>query len=444
MYWDEQRQRYFPASSRPLGAPVSATTQPLRPVADAASRSTSRRSRNRRNGIYGGETAYPPESEGQRGAVSHWKTVHAVNDGLLYGQRRRTMHDLQVVQLSRNSVEHVPYDTGVGLPRTHDFPFDLGSTISTMCTMGDTGEDGMRLWLGDATGWLYKVDAVDPFCERHYYLGTPITSIMRSGQITLVTSLGSPARMLVNRAQSAGLWLLREFPPNVCNDVRCGQVCGRAAAVGGRQGPMYFFDAEQDQFVRWKGKSDTFSLCFQDQNLLYIGMRSGKVGRWDLRQPNTHPDTVINMSEKDIQIGGAPVQHLRLIHQYGMLVETMRGDLEVHDLRFLQGATPMLQFQGHVSSYEQKPGLTIDPSEDFLFAGGGDCRLRVWSLRTGRRVASDVEGPSAASSTSPFHKIYPSPICAMEILKDEQQTYLVMGSGTYLRRIGLGPLGLLR
>lgn len=60
---------------------------------------------------------------------------------------------------------------------------------------------------------------------------------------------------------------------------------------------------------------------------MYMGMRNGVVERWDLRQPSAASDTVVNMSSKADCTGGAPVQHLRLVHQHGLLVETMRGDV---------------------------------------------------------------------------------------------------------------------
>lgn len=60
---------------------------------------------------------------------------------------------------------------------------------------------------------------------------------------------------------------------------------------------------------------------------MYMGMRNGVVERWDLRQPSAASDMVVNMSGKEDRTGGAPVQHLRLVHQHGLLVETMRGDV---------------------------------------------------------------------------------------------------------------------
>ena len=59
-----------------------------------------------------------------------------------------------------------------------------------------------------------------------------------------------------------------------------------------------------------------------------MGKRNGTIQRWDLRQPGSNPDLILNMSEKTgIVAGGAPVQHLRTLHGYGLLVETMRGDV---------------------------------------------------------------------------------------------------------------------
>ena len=61
---------------------------------------------------------------------------------------------------------------------------------------------------------------------------------------------------------------------------------------------------------------------------MYMGKRNGTIQRWDLRQPSSNPELIVNMSKKSGAVaGGAPVQHLRTLHGYGLLVETMRGDV---------------------------------------------------------------------------------------------------------------------
>ncbi|CDO76704.1 hypothetical protein BN946_scf184975.g13 [Trametes cinnabarina] len=242
-------------------------------------------------------------------------------------------------------------------------------------------------------------------------------------------------------------WLLREFPVNVCNDVWCGQVSNTNVVVGGRRGAVCFMDAERDEYIRLRRDSDVFSLSFQDQ-LLYIGMRSGAIERWDLRQPYSNPDVIVNMTLKPGTTGGAPVQHLRTIHGYGLLVETMRGDLEVHDLRYQKEQTPLLQLSGHVSSYEHRLGLAVDSGENFVFAGGGDSRLRGWSLRTGQALHSDsIQDAMNAPPhlmTRPFLKTFSHPIRALEFLEDEKKTYLWLASDKFLHKVVLGPNNVFR
>lgn len=134
--------------------------------------------------------------------------------------------------------------------------------------------------------------------------------------------------------------------------------------------------------------------------------------------------------------------------------------LESHDLRFLRKNDPVLCFEGHIPSYESKlvsmstnfvppdfswfcpQGIAVDPDENFVFAGGGDCRLRIWSLSTGQRLPSRNE--NFLSVTLEGNVAKPSqPIRAMEILEDSSRAWLWVAYNSVLNRIDLGPRGLL-
>ncbi|EIW59411.1 uncharacterized protein TRAVEDRAFT_46720 [Trametes versicolor FP-101664 SS1] len=442
MYWDEEKNRYFPLSSRPAGALVS-STPPVAPSTSLAAppSAQSAQSRKRRKLARDEQENPPCEDEGlaySSKSAATWRNLNAFREASSGGRLRRCIHGLQSASISARSAESELLDNN------GRFPLDVGETVSALCTRVDESGDS-NMWIGGGSGWLYTMNSKEPDHRwREFYLGTQVTSITSSGPTTLVTSLGSPARALVTRAQTVGLWLLREFPTNLCNDAWCGHVYNRTIVVGGRRGAVCFVDAERDQYVRLHCESDVFSVRLQNQNLMYIGMRNGVVERWDLRQPGAASDTVVNMSSKADRTGGAPVQHLRLVHQHGLLVETMRGDLEVHDLRFLRDTTPLIQFDGHVSSYQHRLGIAIDSEEDFLFAGGGDSRLRAWSLRTGDPLHDDIATGPISPGSNPLKSRYPRPICALEFVPDNQQTHLWAGSHTHLHRIQLGPNGVLR
>ncbi|KAI0667765.1 hypothetical protein C8Q78DRAFT_1071810 [Trametes maxima] len=435
MYWDGEKKRYFPLSSRPAGAPPNRQKM----IPSNVSRPQDAVSRKRK--VFYRDSESPSENYSRNVLVSgnggYWRTYTTLRESQLHGRRRQCLQKMQAEILSSGAIESDLSDL------SGRFPLDVGETVSALCTKGDTGSG--NIWIGGGTGWLYTMDTREPDHRwREFLLGTQITSISRSGPITLVTSFGSPARALVTRSQTLGLWLLREFPPNLCDDVRCGRVIDRRVIVGGRGGALCFLDVERDQFVRVRRESDVFSLCFQNQDLLFLGMRNGVIERWDMRLPDTSPDMVVNMSKEEAQRSGvAPVQHLHAIHGHALLIETMRGDLEVHDLRYLNNATPLLRFDGHVSSYKQQLGLTIEPGENFVFAGGEDARLRAWSLRTGQALHSEVANLQTAPGANPFHANYSHPIRTMEIVPNDEKTFLWMGSHTHLHRIELGPNGIL-
>ncbi|KAH9851681.1 hypothetical protein C2E23DRAFT_732503 [Lenzites betulinus] len=437
MYWDEEKKRYFPLSSKPARGPTATAVSAQQTVQTA--RIPPQQSRKRKAGslvseppIFHERSTPSASAEG----VHFWRNLNALREGPLNDQRRRCMHNMQIAHMFSHSNRPTPPDRGI----------DIGESVSALCSRTDDPDDS-GMFIGGGTGWLYIMDGEDPDRRwREFCLRSQITSITRSESITLVTSLGSPVSALVTtRAQRIGSWLLREFPPNICSDAWSGHIYDRTIVVGGKRGAVCFRDAEHDNYVRLHCESDVFSTRLQNENLLYLGMRNGTIGRWDLRQPQAASDTIVRMSEKRERTGGTPVQHLRIVNHDGLLVETMRGDLEIHDLRFLRSATPSLEFKGHVSSYQHRLGLAIDPAESFLFMGGGDSRLRAWSFRTGHSLVNDVaEGDKGSQSEpGPFDVIYPHPITALDIIA-KRKTHLWAASQTNLHRVELGPNGILR
>ena len=84
----------------------------------------------------------------------------------------------------------------------------------------------------------------------------------------------------------------------------------------------------------------------------------------------------------------------------------------------------------------------MDPSENFVFVGGGDSRLRIWSLRTGQRLPCRHEDILPVTLEGTVAK--PSqPIRAMEIIEDDAKVWLWVAFDSILNRIELGPKGLL-
>ncbi|PIL22753.1 hypothetical protein GSI_15446 [Ganoderma sinense ZZ0214-1] len=169
------------------------------------------------------------------------------------------------------------------------------------------------------------------------------------------------------------------------------------------------------------------------------------VDRWDSREPGVKTDLVVNMAETPSPWKMTPsIDYLRIIHGHELLVRTMRGDLETHDLRFLRGNTPLLQFSGFSPSFDTKLGITVDASENFVFSGGGDKSLRIWSLRTGQALPVRNEATEArVIDGRGVAKMMTCCIRALEIVESDSEVMLWMAFENCLDKVILGPKGLL-
>ncbi|KAI1794965.1 hypothetical protein LXA43DRAFT_96038 [Ganoderma leucocontextum] len=448
LYWDDDKKRYFPLASRPAGTPSRPPAPPGTSVATLPPKQLS----NRRRPSPRTDSSSPPrkrrhalkednqeeDDESEEAPTQSWNVWHSLNafrESPLGTYRRTCIHQIQIGKLSKPAANL----------KTDAARVQFDGPVTALCAKSND-----KLLIGDATGWLYSVQTDDPgIGMREFGLRTQITSITRSGPVCMITSLGSPARLLITREGSMGLWVLRDIPPTVCNDVWCGQVRDRKAIVGGRRAAICFPDVERDGYVRLPRVSDVLALCQCNEVITFMGMRNGVVDRWDSRQPGVKTDLVVNMAERPSPWKMTPtIDYIRIVHGHELLVRTMRGDLETHDLRFL-GNTPLLQFPGFSPSFDSKLGITVDPSENFVFSGAGDKSLRIWSLRTGQALPARNEDTILAShesqvlghpdmSTKMAHHIR-----ALEIVESDSEVALWMAFADRLDRLVLGPKGLL-
>ncbi|KAH9936563.1 uncharacterized protein B0H18DRAFT_974429 [Fomitopsis serialis] len=180
-------------------------------------------------------------------------------------------------------------------------------------TAGDFGS--CFVMLGDSRGWLYSLSDDNPIALSNarqssiLLIGRSLVSAICSwGTRRVAASFGWPCKIFI-----------REIQPSadvVCHDVATAVLQDRTLALVLPTG------------------SDVLSVSL-DNNLVYAGTRSGFVTRFDSRLFRRSPNSIT---------------HLNVIHQHAILVGTIRGDLEVHDLRFMRESEPLLQLSGHVRS----------------------------------------------------------------------------------------------
>ncbi|SCV73820.1 BQ2448_6250 [Microbotryum intermedium] len=200
------------------------------------------------------------------------------------------------------------------------------------------------------------------------------------------------------------------------------------------------------------------------ENMVLAGTRSGRVKIFDVRSTssanggtNQHDST-----RPELQLSfESSITHIRKLSRptgtfsedpRQVLVATLDGHLQAHDLRFAtsapsENACPSthkpssrslcMDLEGHVNTISRDLGLALFPrlprggrsselghhhafegSNSFVAMAGEDGYVRIWSLKTGRRiVASVTSDPSApaelSASTSLLTRQFSEPIRAM-------------------------------
>ncbi|XP_040868920.1 DDB1- and CUL4-associated factor 4-like protein 2 [Glycine max] len=61
--------------------------------------------------------------------------------------------------------------------------------------------------------------------------------------------------------------------------------------------------------------------------------------------------------------------------------------MRLYDLRLLQRGVVQC-YEGHVNSHTRIQ-IGVDPSERFVMSGGEDCKLRLWSIKSGELLFED-------------------------------------------------------
>ncbi|KAG6878511.1 hypothetical protein C0993_005441 [Termitomyces sp. T159_Od127] len=129
------------------------------------------------------------------------------------------------------------------------------------------------------------------------------------------------------------------------------------------------------------------------------------------------------------------VLHLEMVAEWRLLTSYMNGDLMTFDLRFTREASPLVQYHGHHNTYTQRLGIAVDPTHDFLFAAGEDCRIRAWSVHTGQSL---VFSSSDNDTHNPFVKVFSGVIETMQVTSEPQGLCLWAGHDQTLHKIYLG------
>jgi len=196
---------------------------------------------------------------------------------------------------------------------------------------------------------------------------------------------------------------------------------------------------------RLETHSDVFAL-HQEESLVYTGSRNGSIRRFDTR---TRAPGLTLLGEAFTKSSDS-ITYLNVIKDWQLLVSTIRGTIEIFDVRFLKEARPLLALFGHVNSYQPSLPHTLTPSQDYFFAAGLDNRIRGWSLLTGEplshphlRPTLEIPGrqlhpADTDNGASPFEVNFEEQVTSLEITEVGRELCLFATSGSGLHRFILG------
>ncbi|KAF8478108.1 hypothetical protein DFH94DRAFT_81016 [Russula ochroleuca] len=427
-YFDAEKNRYFPSSSKQAGKSHPPYSQPPadRPhTSEAASPSSST----------------PPPQNAQRRSHDAWHTLQLSRLVTCPRQRIATLHQMMTAQLEASAAyQAIP------------IPVFTGRTLTAFAA----GVHDGRIWsiAGDSYGVLHAFDPSPPedllsmpshvlqhSWTRKYRLDSQISSIRSSGLRWVATSFGST--ILVHDLPSTRTVKVSLSPDLAC-DVWTSHLRDRSLVLGVRKRALLMQDVESST-VAWRleTQSDVFAL-HQEECLVYTGSRNGSIRRFDTRSRGPGLTLLGDAFTKSSN----SITYLNIIKDWQLLVTTIRGAIEIFDIRFLQEARPLLRLVGHVNSYQPSLPQAITPSQDFFFAAGLDNRIRGWSLLTGEPLScphprSTLEVPShqlhpVDMDASPFRVKFEEQITSLEITEVGHELCLFATSGSGLHRFILG------
>ncbi|XP_061356559.1 uncharacterized protein LOC133300983 isoform X2 [Gastrolobium bilobum] len=165
-----------------------------------------------------------------------------------------------------------------------------------------------------------------------------------------------------------------------------------------------------------RSKSDVFAQQIVNSgNVVLCGLRNGAIVTVDIREKRERlsgrlishrissisSDKKVGSSNKEwFKLSGDiyPSQTVRMPSSISCMVSlqfddqyflasSMDGSMRLYDRRLLQRGA-VQSYEGHVNSHTRIQ-LDVDPSERFVMSGGEDCKLRLWSIKSGELLFED-------------------------------------------------------
>ncbi|KAG7445804.1 uncharacterized protein BT62DRAFT_180896 [Guyanagaster necrorhizus] len=227
-YWDEDRKRYFPNSSKPR-----IDTHPKAPIntSAAASQTSSFTSRNRK--------------------VSQWDLTDALRRTSSYAESSRIQHQLLSSNIASSSRIISSQPPVVG-------------KITAFCSTNLNGQP--RRFLGDDRGFLYSRDLYDLEWAPQFNLhpSSEISSICSSGEFCIATCIGASSKIAVQNLRMPMRTTLLTLNP--VHDIWTSHLRDRTLVLGANKRAVLLRDIEVSSPIEHlhTNDSDVFAIEQKD------------------------------------------------------------------------------------------------------------------------------------------------------------------------------------
>ncbi|KAF4617340.1 hypothetical protein D9613_005797 [Agrocybe pediades] len=409
-YFDVEKNRYFPLSSKPqIYEKAARTIASVHQCDDKRTSESNLRDTGRR-------------------AWSPWHSrLKMLNNSLSLSQRHS--HEILCAHYESSS------------RKTSDLLPTFGKIQAFRSILA--GDNFFRV-VGDTQGWLYN-DRAPHFgaqiawsADFNLQHQSPISSISASGTHFVATCLDVAKISVHDLKAPEHVYILNI---NNLHDIWDSHLDGTELTLGASKRAVYIPDIEVSASLEYLNtSSDTLSI-YHRKTLVYAGTRNGSVERFDMRMPKQRKQKLFG----DRFHGATPssVLHLSIPREHELLMSHLNGDLLTYDLRSVSTtslSSPVTIYRGHVNTHTRNLGIAVDERHDILFAAGQDCRIRAWSMRTGVLLTPPTRRDGIMTDYNPLSAVFSDPVCALQVTEEngEAGTTLWAASGRNLHQFRLG------
>jgi len=266
-----------------------------------------------------------------------------------------------------------------------------------------------------------------------------VSSVCALGDRYLTVSFGPSCEVVISApvGPSVEMWTQLKLSKQKVYDVRTADVFNQSLLLGAAKRAVYTPDIDGSRYS-WtylETGSDVFAI-HQMQNFVLTGSRNGSIKRFDMRVGSgASGDELLSGRFKATN---SSITYLKVVPEWQLIVASIAGHMEMFDLRFARGDQPLMTFAGHVNSYSTDLGITIDPSQEFIFAAGQDQCVRGWSLRTGNLLHMHEGGIGDTHSGGTHLLQFENPIPCLQVSEERERKTLWVATGKSLKPFIIG------